>query len=77
MEATAVRVIVHPNAGKDLLIGARPGHYEAWIRAKPVEGRANEAVAVLLARSFGVPASAIRLVKGHRSRVKVFSIRAA
>ena len=75
MEATVVRVTVHPNAGKDLLISLRPGQYEAWIRAKPMDGRANDAVVALLARSFGLPAGAVRLVKGHRHRVKVFSLR--
>lgn len=67
-------VKVHPNAGKDVLVSTAPGRYEAWIKAKPVEGRANEALAALIARALGVPASSVRLVKGHSGRHKVFRI---
>ncbi len=77
MEPVTIRVTVHPNAGKDILIGAGPARYEAWVRAKPVDGRANEAVVALIARGFRVPAGAVRLLKGRQGRVKVFSIRTA
>jgi uncharacterized protein YggU (UPF0235/DUF167 family) len=72
MEPVSLRVKVHPGAGKDVLIAVGPHQYEAWVRAKPLEGRANEAVAALLALGLGVPVSTLRLVKGSRGRVKVF-----
>ena len=69
-------VTVRPNAGKNMLIGTGPGRLEAWIKAKPMEGRANEAVVTLLARGLRRPASAIRLIKGAHKRHKVFRVMA-
>ena len=73
---SAIVVKVHPKAGRDVLVSTGPGRYEAWVRAKPVEGRANEAVARLVARQLAVPATTLHLVKGHQGRVKVFRVRA-
>jgi len=67
-------ITVHPNAGKDVLVSLGAGRFEAWVRAKPVGGRANDAVAALLARTLQVAPRGIRLVKGRSGRRKVFSI---
>ena len=67
-------VKVHPNAGKDVLVSTGPGRFEARIKAKPVEGRANEAVAALIARTLRVPMAQVRLMKGRSGRHKVFRI---
>ena len=74
MQDQYLTVKVHPNAGKDILIGLRPGRFEAWVRAKPMEGRANEAVVSLLARALRIPHASIRLMKGGVTRNKVFRI---
>ena len=74
MDPAWITVNVHPNAGKDVLIGIGPGRFEAWIKAKPIDGQANHAVAQLLARSLQLSPGAVRLVKGHSSRRKVFKI---
>ena len=44
------------------------------VRAVPEDGKANAALARLLAKEFGVPASAIRVVSGATSRVKTLAI---
>lgn len=67
-----ITVKVHPNAGKDVLVSMAPGRFEAWVKAKPVEGSANEAVTTLVARHLRVPATALRLVRGRVGRHKVF-----
>ena len=67
-------VKVHPNAGKDVLVGLGPGRFEAWIKAKPIEGRANAAVISLLARSLQIAPQHLRLVKGAGGRHKVFTV---
>jgi len=67
-------VKVHPNAGRDVLISMGPGRFEAWVRAKPVAGDANEAVTRLLVRYAHLPAGRIRLIKGRSGRQKVFRI---
>ena len=71
---TSLYVKVHPNAGKDVLVSTGPGRFEAWIKAKPVEGRANEAVSALIARTFKIPLAQVRLTKGWSGRHKVFRI---
>ena len=74
MQTQWVSVKVHPNAGKDVLVMVGSGRFEAWVRAKPVAGGANDALIHLLAKSLGMPAQRFQLVKGHAGRHKVFRI---
>lgn len=67
-------VKVHPNAGKDVLIGVAPGCFEAWVRAKPVQGDANEAVGRLLSGVLKIPRSRLKLIKGRAGRMKIFRV---
>ena len=67
-------VKVHPRAGKDVLVQMGPGRFEAWVRAKPLSGQANEAVRVLLARALQIAPGRLRLVKGWSGRHKVFRV---
>ena len=41
------------------------------VRARPVEGEANAALILLLAKSLGVPRSAVSLARGGQSRRKM------
>ena len=74
MDHQWISVKVHPNAGKDVLVGLGPGRFEAWVKAKPMDGRANDAVVRLLAQALDAPPSCVRLVKGRSGRHKVFKI---
>lgn len=74
MRGRFLYVKVHPNAGKDILVAIAPDRAEAWVKAKPVNGQANDAVARLVARSLGVAPSSVRLVKGAMAPRKVFQI---
>ena len=44
------------------------------VRASPVEGEANKALLLLLAKSLGVPKSAVTLARGGQSRLKMVEI---
>lgn len=44
------------------------------IKAKPVNGEANEALTKFLSEYFKIPASKITLLKGHTSKHKVVEI---
>ena len=46
----------------------------ARVRAAPEDGKANAALAALVAEAAGVAKSAVRLVGGGKSRVKRFTI---
>lgn len=44
------------------------------VRARPVEGEANEALIKLLAKRLGVPRSSVVLARGGQSRLKMIAI---
>jgi uncharacterized protein len=68
-----VTVRVTPRAGRTEVLAAG-GEVRVRVRAAPAEGRATEEARRALADALGVPPSAIRLVTGERSRVKVFDV---
>jgi uncharacterized protein (TIGR00251 family) len=64
-------VRVQPRASRAGIAGWRQdGALAVRVTAPPVEGRANAAVGALLATALGVPASAVRVVRGEASRDK-------
>jgi uncharacterized protein YggU (UPF0235/DUF167 family) len=74
MGQQSLYVKVHPNAGTDVLVATAPDRAEAWVKAKPIDGQANDAVARLIARSFSVAPAQVKLVKGASGRRKVYRI---
>jgi len=48
--------------------------YAVWVRAKPTDGKANEAVIKILADYFDTAKSNVTLLKGHTSKIKIFEI---
>jgi uncharacterized protein (TIGR00251 family) len=44
------------------------------VRARPVEGEANEALIKLLAKTLGVPRSSVVLARGGQSRLKMIAV---
>ncbi|GAB4542993.1 MAG: DUF167 domain-containing protein [Parvularculaceae bacterium] len=44
------------------------------VTAAPEKGKANSAIVKLVAKAFGVPKSAVRLVGGEKSRIKTIEI---
>lgn len=70
-----IAVTVKPNSRKGPLVEAgADGALTVFVREPATEGKANKAVALLLAKHFGVPKSTVRLVGGATSRVKRFRI---
>jgi len=68
-------VRVQPRAGRAGIAGWREdGALSVRVTAPPVDGRANAAVGALLATALGVPASAVRVVHGERSRDKLVRV---
>ena len=50
------------------------GYLIVEVKAPPKEGKANEELREVLAEHFGVPKSAVKIVSGHRARVKVVEV---
>ena len=59
--------------GWDVDAGGRPV-LKIRVRARPVEGEANEALVKLVARALGVPKSAVSVQRGGQSRTKILEI---
>lgn len=78
-EDLVLRVRATPNASRDAVEGAeadadgRP-YLRVRVRAVPEKGKANKAVAALLAKAWGVPKSSVSVVKGETDRVKTLQI---
>lgn len=67
-----VRVSVHPGAGRTSIKGRHGDALKVSVAAPPEKGRANQAVAELLAEAFGLAKSAVSIVSGETSRSKRF-----
>ena len=73
-DAIVVRVQVSPGAGRTAVVGRHGDALKLRVGAPPEGGRANDAVAALLATTLGVKADQISLVAGASSRSKRFRV---
>jgi uncharacterized protein (TIGR00251 family) len=69
-----IRVHVVPNAKVDSMVGEHGGAIKIKLRAPAIEGKANAALVDFLAERLNVPARAIVLLRGHKSRDKLVRI---
>jgi uncharacterized protein (TIGR00251 family) len=72
--AAELRVRVQPRAARDEIVGERDGALVVRVSAPPAEGRANDAVCALIARSLRVGRTRVRVVRGHRGRDKIVHV---
>lgn len=73
-DGVRLRVRVQPRASADAIGGWEAGVLRVRVTAPPVEGEANRAVTALLAGTLRVPRSAVRVVRGERSRDKLVAV---
>ena len=71
-----IRVEVSPGSAKDGWAG-----YDEWreavkvkLKARPRRGKANDALMEFVAAALGVPAGAVRIMAGARSRIKEVAV---
>ena len=48
--------------------------YEIWVKAKAIDGKANQAVVKILSEYFDIAKSKLVLIKGKRTRDKIFMV---
>lgn len=69
---------VSPKASREVIAGVMPtpdGHaLKVCVTAPPDKGKANAAVAALLAKAFGVAKSSVAVVSGETDRRKIVRI---
>jgi uncharacterized protein (TIGR00251 family) len=71
-----ISVQVKPNSHQEKIekVGTS---YIVYVKAPPVENRANNALIKLLSEHFRVPKSYIIIVSGHKSKRKIIDIKSA
>jgi uncharacterized protein (TIGR00251 family) len=67
-----VRVV--PRARREALLGLHDGALRIALTAPPVDGAANAALLVFVARSLGVPTRQVRLERGATGKTKVVAV---
>ena len=76
-EQLIFRVQVVSRASRSEVVGEYNGALRIRVAAPPVDGAANKEVIQLLAKSFKVSRSAVRILSGHNGRTKQVSIEGA
>ena len=67
-DIVTLRVHAQPGGGRSAVMGRQAGALKVKVAAPPIDDRANEAVAELLARTFGLKVAQVQLVSGASSR---------
>lgn len=72
----SVRLAVHvsPKSARDEIVGWRGTELDVRVTVPPEGGKANAVACALIARSLGVPKSAVRVVRGESARHKQLEI---
>jgi uncharacterized protein (TIGR00251 family) len=71
-----VDVHVMPNAPKTQIQGLHDNALRVRLKAPPVDGKANLALQAWLAKTLGIPRSAVELVRGDTARRKQLRVAA-
>ncbi len=69
-----IKVKVFPGSKKEEITKKSEDSFEIKIKERPIKGLANKEVIKILASSFNIPESNIRLIKGFKQRNKIFEI---
>jgi uncharacterized protein YggU (UPF0235/DUF167 family) len=69
-----ISVRVTPGAAADAIVGPRENWLVVRVRARAVEGKANESLRRLIAKACGVGAGRVRIVHGHGGRRKLLQV---
>ncbi|BFM39478.1 DUF167 domain-containing protein [Synechocystis sp. LKSZ1] len=64
------QVKVKPQAKQAKVIHGEDDSITVYLKSPPIDGRANQELIQLLAKEFGVPKSAVKILGGHTTRYK-------
>ena len=68
------KVRVKPGSSQEKIVEGEDGALTVYLRAKPHDGEANEALVKMLAKYFDVAKTTIRIKSGLKGREKVVEI---
>ncbi len=69
-----ISIIAHPNAKNPRIETDLTGMLHVYVKAPPLEGKANQAVTKALTKYYGVKKSSVILIRGDKFKNKVFEI---
>ena len=69
-----IKVVVKTNSKVEAVEKTSDDTYIVRVNVLPVEGKANKRVIELLAKFLGLPKTHIQIVRGAKSKIKVFEI---
>ncbi len=72
--AVKLSVRVHPRSKREYMTKDEYGEIHMYVKAPPVDGRANKACIDLIHRVFHIPKKYVTLIHGEKGRRKVFEI---
>ena len=64
-------IIVKPGSSQEKIIETTPNELTVYLRAKPHDGEANDALIKILAKHFKVPKTTINIIRGTKSHTKI------
>ena len=65
-----ILVNLKPGSSQEKIIQTNDNEFTIYLRAKPHDGEANEALIKLLSKHFKVPKTTIKITRGTKSRTK-------
>lgn len=74
-EGCVLPVRAQPGARRNAIVGEHNGALKVAVTAAPEQGKANDAIAAVLAKALNLKSSQIELLSGPASRDKKFLIR--
>lgn len=69
-DSVILTVYVKPNATKTRIVGVTEQGLNIALKAKPIEGEANQALIRFISKYFKVPQAQCQLISGTKSRLK-------
>ena len=69
-----ISIIAHPNSKNPRVEKDLMDQLHIYVSAPPLEGKANKAVLEVLAKYYQTPKSRVILIRGEKSKNKIFEI---
>lgn len=69
-----ITIFAHPNSRKPRIEHDLHGSLHVYVSDPPQDEKANAAIVLALARHFKVSRTSIRLIRGKKSKLKIFEI---
>ena len=65
---------IQPNAKFSGIVGLHGSALKIKLASPPIDGKANKALLLFIAKQFDVPLGQIKLIRGEKSRLKIVEI---